>query len=166
MNTILHQFLPVSIFFSLVGRAHITTLSAGFPETILREKCGLSSFNPEWVPNCLKIIKLYNSLMPIDYLRKFIADIDGSVLHVRIVTDTCTYGTDIPALARVVILHLGDSIDNSQESRKQQMGPRVVMEVQLSLSCTRRPGCEIYPNHRLRQSRDSRTSNGDNSFQP
>ncbi|KAJ7724285.1 hypothetical protein B0H14DRAFT_3621518 [Mycena olivaceomarginata] len=64
--------------------------------------------------------------MPIDYLRKFIADIDGSVLHVRIVTDTCTYGTDIPALARVVILHLGDSIDNSQESRKQQMGPRVI----------------------------------------
>ncbi|KAJ7853851.1 hypothetical protein B0H14DRAFT_3653243 [Mycena olivaceomarginata] len=40
------------------------------------------------------------ALIP-NYLRKFIADIDGSVLHVRIVTDTCTYGTDIPALARV-----------------------------------------------------------------
>ncbi|KAJ7660021.1 P-loop containing nucleoside triphosphate hydrolase protein [Mycena olivaceomarginata] len=83
----------------------------------------LDSLIPEWVPNRLKIIKLYNSLMPTDYRRKFITDInDGSVLRVGIVTDTCTYGTDIPALTRVVILHLGDSINDSPESRKQQMG--------------------------------------------
>ncbi|KAJ7854440.1 P-loop containing nucleoside triphosphate hydrolase protein [Mycena olivaceomarginata] len=83
----------------------------------------LDSLIPEWVPDRLKIIKLYNSLMPVDYRRKFIADInDGSILRVGIVTDTCTYGTDIPALARVVILHLGDSINDSPESRKQQMG--------------------------------------------
>ncbi|KAJ6609791.1 hypothetical protein B0H10DRAFT_2225591 [Mycena sp. CBHHK59/15] len=83
----------------------------------------LDSLIPEWVPDRLKIIKLYNSLMPVDYRRKFIADInDGSVLCVGIVTDTCTYGTDIPALARVGILHLGDSINDSPESRMQQMG--------------------------------------------
>ncbi|KAF7341572.1 Nucleoside triphosphate hydrolase protein [Mycena sanguinolenta] len=83
----------------------------------------LDSLIPESVPNRLHIIKLYNSLMPVDYRRKFIADInDGSVLRVGIVTDTCTYGTDIPALARVVIVHLGDSIHDSPESRKQQMG--------------------------------------------
>ncbi|KAF7366580.1 Nucleoside triphosphate hydrolase protein [Mycena sanguinolenta] len=83
----------------------------------------LDSLIPEWVPDRLKIIKLYNSLMPVDYRRQFIADInDGSVLRVGIVTDTCTYGTDIPALAHVIILYLGDSISDSPESRKQQMG--------------------------------------------
>jgi hypothetical protein len=91
----------------------------------------LDSLIPEWVPDRLKIIKLYNSLMPVDYRRKFIADInDGSILCIGIVTDTCTYSTDIPALARVVILHLGDSINDSPESRKQQMG---------------RPGCDGNP---------------------
>jgi superfamily II DNA/RNA helicase len=85
--------------------------------------CFLDALIPEWVPDRLKIIKLYNSLMPVDYRRQFIADInDGSVLRIGIVTDTCTYGTDIPALARVVIVHLGDSINDSPEVRKQQMG--------------------------------------------
>ncbi|KAJ6536226.1 hypothetical protein B0H19DRAFT_1271017 [Mycena capillaripes] len=52
--------------------------------------------------------------MPVDYRHKFITDInDGSVLRIRIVTDTCTYGTDIPALARVITVHLGDSINDS-----------------------------------------------------
>jgi hypothetical protein len=37
-TSILHQFLPISNLFSLIGRAHIMTLSAGCPETILREK--------------------------------------------------------------------------------------------------------------------------------
>ncbi|KAJ7840469.1 P-loop containing nucleoside triphosphate hydrolase protein [Mycena leptocephala] len=83
----------------------------------------LDTLIPEWVPDRLKIIKLYNSLMPMDYRHKFIADVnDGSVLRIGIVTDTCTYGTDIPALARVIIIHLGDSIHDSPEVRKQQMG--------------------------------------------
>ncbi|KAJ7835628.1 hypothetical protein B0H13DRAFT_2369233 [Mycena leptocephala] len=61
--------------------------------------------------------------MPVDYRRKFIADInDGSVLRIGIVTDTCTYGTDIPKLGRVIIAHIGDSMGDSPEVRKQQMG--------------------------------------------
>ncbi|KAJ6614240.1 hypothetical protein B0H10DRAFT_1950878 [Mycena sp. CBHHK59/15] len=45
----------------------------------------------------------------------------GSLLHVGIVTDTCTYGTDIPMLSRVIIAHVGD-LGGSPEIRKQQMG--------------------------------------------
>ncbi|KAJ6557657.1 hypothetical protein B0H19DRAFT_1290747 [Mycena capillaripes] len=83
----------------------------------------LDTLIPEWVPDRLKIIELYNSLLPVDYRHKFIADInDGSVLRIGIVTDICTYGTDIPALARVIIVHLGDFINDSPEFRKQQMG--------------------------------------------
>ncbi|KAJ7138482.1 hypothetical protein C8R43DRAFT_859731, partial [Mycena crocata] len=43
-------------------------------------------------------------------------------LRIGIVTDTCTYGTDIPKLARVIIAHIGDSINDSPEVRKQQLG--------------------------------------------
>ncbi|KAJ6572245.1 hypothetical protein B0H19DRAFT_1348338 [Mycena capillaripes] len=35
----------------------------------------LDTLIPVWVPDPLKIIKLYNSLMPVDYRHKFIADI-------------------------------------------------------------------------------------------
>jgi hypothetical protein len=84
----------------------------------------LDTLISETVPDRLKIIKLYNSLMPVEYRRQFIADINDpdSPLRIGIVTDTCTYGTDIPTLARVIIVHLGDSMTDSPESRKQQMG--------------------------------------------
>ncbi|KAJ6463097.1 P-loop containing nucleoside triphosphate hydrolase protein [Mycena vulgaris] len=83
----------------------------------------LDSLIPSTIPHRLQIIKLYNALMPVDYRRAFIADInEGHTLRVGIVTDTCTYGTDIPTLARVIIVHIGDSLGDSPEVRKQQMG--------------------------------------------
>ncbi|KAJ7306176.1 P-loop containing nucleoside triphosphate hydrolase protein [Mycena albidolilacea] len=83
----------------------------------------LDSLIPLTVPNRLGIVKLYNSLMPVNYRRKFIADInDGSLVCIGIVTDTCTYGTDIPKLARVIVAHIGDGMGDSPEVRKQQMG--------------------------------------------
>ncbi|KAK6977141.1 nucleoside triphosphate hydrolase protein [Favolaschia claudopus] len=81
------------------------------------------SLLPSHLPNRLSIIKLYNALMPVDYRRKFVEDLnDGSTLRIGIVTDTCTYGTDIPKLARVIIAHIGDSMEDSPEVSKQQMG--------------------------------------------
>ncbi|KAJ7028391.1 hypothetical protein C8F04DRAFT_1265926 [Mycena alexandri] len=49
---------------------------------------GLDSLIPADVLDRLRIIKLYNSPMPIDYRRQFIAD---SALRIGIVTGTCTY---------------------------------------------------------------------------
>ncbi|KAJ7215743.1 P-loop containing nucleoside triphosphate hydrolase protein, partial [Mycena rebaudengoi] len=76
------------------------------------------------IPNRLGIIKLYNSLMPLDYRREFIADItEGQTLRIGIVTGTCTYGTDIPTLQRVIIAHFtADSLADGPEIQKQQMG--------------------------------------------
>lgn len=82
----------------------------------------LDSLIPLNVSNRLGIIKLYNALMPLDYRREFIVDIgEGSLLRVGVVTDTCTYGTDIPTLTRVIIAHVGE-LGDSPEVRKQQMG--------------------------------------------
>ncbi|KAJ7921286.1 hypothetical protein B0H13DRAFT_1866888 [Mycena leptocephala] len=67
-----------------------------------------------------RLINTYNN-PDLDYRRKFIADInDGSVLRIGIVTDTCTYGTDIPKLGRVIIAHIGDSMGDSPEVRKHR----------------------------------------------
>ncbi|KAJ7855693.1 P-loop containing nucleoside triphosphate hydrolase protein, partial [Mycena leptocephala] len=126
------EFMDLSFFVPFEMKfIHDILLTLIFVKTI---KAGydlmqfLDSLIPTTIPNRLKIIKLYNSLMPVNYRRKFIADINdmhrfnGPVLRIGIVTDTCTYGTDIPKLGRVIIAHIGDSMGDSPEVRKQQMG--------------------------------------------
>ncbi|KIM45746.1 hypothetical protein M413DRAFT_24878 [Hebeloma cylindrosporum] len=79
----------------------------------------LDTLLPTSLPNRFNIIKLYNSLMDLDYRKSFIQDFtDGSVLRIGIATDTCTYGFDIPTLQRVVVF----DICPSPENLKQKVG--------------------------------------------
>ncbi|KAJ3505621.1 hypothetical protein NMY22_g17518 [Coprinellus aureogranulatus] len=62
---------------------------------------------------------LYNSLMPLDYRQKFVEEMaSGTTLRIGIVTDSLTYGLDIPNITCVVIFDLCPSPENM----KQKMG--------------------------------------------
>lgn len=81
--------------------------------------CFLDTLIPTSVPNRTQIIKLYNSLMPIEYRQRFVQDITtGTTLRIGIVTDSLTYGLDIPNLPRVIVFDLCAS----PEIMKQKMG--------------------------------------------
>ncbi|KAF5320284.1 hypothetical protein D9611_011330 [Ephemerocybe angulata] len=61
----------------------------------------LDTLIPASIPNRSQIIKLYNSLMPIDYRQQFVRDLtSGTTLRIGIVTDTLTYGLDIPNVSQ------------------------------------------------------------------
>lgn len=78
----------------------------------------LDSLIPSSVPHRNLIIKLYNSLWDRDYRRRFIQDFkDGTVLRIGIVTDSCTYGLDIPSVPRVVVC----GVYGTPESEKQRI---------------------------------------------
>lgn len=71
---------------------------------------------PPTIPDRHNVIRLYNSLMPIDYQKQFLSDIqEGSVLRIGIATDTCTYGLDIPNLRHVVLFDMCPSFENLKQ---------------------------------------------------
>jgi ATP-dependent helicase YprA (DUF1998 family) len=70
------------------------------------------------LPERSDIIKLYSGLFDIDYRRKTLRDVSDGRTRVLIVTDTCTYGLDIPSLEVVVI----GTMCLSPENLKQKMG--------------------------------------------
>ncbi|CAK5272578.1 unnamed protein product [Mycena citricolor] len=101
----------------------LTLIFAKTIQTGYRIMTFLDSLIPATIPGRETVIKLYNALMPVHYRRQFIHDMnEGSHLRIGIVTDTCTYGTDIPRLSRVIIAHISDGMEDSFEVQKQQMG--------------------------------------------
>lgn len=79
----------------------------------------LDNLIPANFPHRLEIIKLYNSLKPAEYRKKFLQDIESNTwLRIGIVTDTCTYGLDIKNLRRVIVSDMCPSHANL----KQKMG--------------------------------------------
>ncbi|KAF5319778.1 hypothetical protein D9611_012842 [Ephemerocybe angulata] len=113
--------LASTVPLSLTSAQQITTTLI-FTETIATSHAVmrfLDSLIPSSVPNHSQIIKLYNSLMPLEYRQKFIRDItSGETLRIGVVTDSLTYGLDIPNLARVMLFDLC----TSPEIMKQKMG--------------------------------------------
>ncbi|KAF6758428.1 P-loop containing nucleoside triphosphate hydrolase protein [Ephemerocybe angulata] len=100
------QITPTLIFAESIATSHAIM-------------CFLDSLIPPSVPNRTQIIKLYNSLMPIEYRQNFIREItSGTTLRIGVVTDSLTYGLDIPNLPRVIVFDLCAS----PEIMKQKMG--------------------------------------------
>ena len=98
------QEIPSTLLFA-------TTINSGY-----RIMQFLDRLIPSAIPDRHNVIKLYNSLMPIDYWKEFLHDIqEGSVLRIGIVTDTCTYGLDIPNLRHVVLFDMCPSFENLKQ---------------------------------------------------
>ncbi|KAJ7595141.1 hypothetical protein C8J56DRAFT_885545 [Mycena floridula] len=78
----------------------------------------LDSLIPKTIPNRLKAVKLYNSLMSLEYRNKFFEDFqDGLTLRIGIVTDTATYGLDLRVHCVLII-----GMRSSHAVLKQQIG--------------------------------------------
>ncbi|PCH41838.1 nucleoside triphosphate hydrolase protein, partial [Wolfiporia cocos MD-104 SS10] len=95
----------------------ITLVFCNTIETGYRLMKFLDRLIPSTVPQRLKIVKLYNSLMPDNYRQKFVCDINsGTVLRIGICTDTCVYGFDVPGVRRTVNL----GVPKSRQEAKQK----------------------------------------------
>jgi superfamily II DNA helicase RecQ len=77
----------------------------------------LDSIIPNSIHNRLKIIKLYNSMMPSEYRTKLKADFqdDSNPLRIVVATDTCTYGLDLPNVRRVVTFDMCPTPENLKQ---------------------------------------------------
>jgi hypothetical protein len=78
----------------------------------------LESLLPANIPNPLKVIKMYSGFFQIDYRTEVLQDVSSGITRILIVTDTCTYGLDIPSLEVVVVGSMCPTLENL----KQKMG--------------------------------------------
>ncbi|KAG6904871.1 hypothetical protein DXG01_006554 [Tephrocybe rancida] len=77
----------------------------------------LDSLIPGHIPGKDNVVKLYNSMMSIDYRKKLISDYQDSSKSLRVViaTDTCTYGLDLPNVRRVIVFDMCPSPENLKQ---------------------------------------------------
>ncbi|PCH37256.1 nucleoside triphosphate hydrolase protein, partial [Wolfiporia cocos MD-104 SS10] len=127
----------------------ITLVFCNTIETGYRVMKFLDRLIPAELPNRLGMVKLYNSLMPESYRKKFIGDINAnSDLRIGVCTDTLVYGCDIPGVRRTVNM----GIPKSRQEAKQKdlrggrdgspalaysFAPEWVREVPSKMICTK-----------------------------
>lgn len=77
----------------------------------------LNTLLPSSLPDRLQIIKLCNSLKPLDYRQTFIEEL--STLRIGVVAGSLTYGSGISNISRVVIFHLYPSLENMKQTTRR-----------------------------------------------
>ncbi|KAJ7451710.1 P-loop containing nucleoside triphosphate hydrolase protein [Mycena galericulata] len=75
----------------------------------------LDNLIPSKIPGRDKLIQTYNSLMPYECRQKLIEDFKSGKIRVMIVTDTATYGFDVPNIRRAILTDLPNSFSDHEQ---------------------------------------------------
>ncbi|KAJ7747543.1 hypothetical protein B0H16DRAFT_1850806, partial [Mycena metata] len=75
----------------------------------------LDGLLPSNIPNQDRLIQTYNGLVPFDQRQAICADFKAGHIRVLIVTDTATYGFDVPNVRRVILSDVSTSVANQQQ---------------------------------------------------
>ncbi|KAJ6481318.1 P-loop containing nucleoside triphosphate hydrolase protein [Mycena vitilis] len=70
---------------------------------------------PPHIPDRERLIQTYNSLMPFDQRKQLIEDFKSGIVRVLIVTDTASYGFDVPNIRRAILTDVAGSFSDHHQ---------------------------------------------------
>ncbi|KAJ6544426.1 P-loop containing nucleoside triphosphate hydrolase protein [Mycena capillaripes] len=75
----------------------------------------LDGLIPSHIPDRNRLIQTYNGLMPFDLRQQLTEDFKSGKVRVLIVTDTATYGFDVPNIRRVILTDVSTSFSDHEQ---------------------------------------------------